>query len=148
MEKEIFLSKHGFKTTAERSELMKKIRAEETKPEIVLRKALWNLGRRYRKNLKTLPGKPDIALKKYQIAIFVDGEFWHGKNWEIRKREIKRNREYWIPKIERNMARDQENNQKLKNSGWLVLRFWSKDVLHRLDECVELIEQAVEARKN
>jgi len=99
-------SKHGFETTEERSKLMSRIRGTNTKPEIALRNALWALGFRYRLNVKRLPGKPDIVMRKYKLAIFVDGEFWHGNKWKEKKPKIKSNTEYWIKKIEGNITRD------------------------------------------
>lgn len=90
-----------------------------------------------------MPGKPDIAITKYRIAVFVDGEFWHGYNWETKKKRIKANRDYWIKKIERNMERDQETNTKLEKSGWVVLRFWEAEVKKDLEGCVQVVEQAI-----
>lgn len=126
-------------TKAQRSRNMSHIHSKNTKPEIVLRKALWQKGIRYRKNYKRLPGKPDIAITSHKIAIFIDGEFWHGYNWKVNKNHIHTHREYWIPKIERNMTRDKIVTEKLQNEGWTVLRFWSKEVLKNTDYCVELI---------
>ncbi|BDR57498.1 very short patch repair endonuclease [Xylocopilactobacillus apis] len=88
-------------TREQRSFNMSQIRSTNTKPEIKLRKALWNRGVRYRKNLNTLPGKPDIAITKSKIAVFIDGEFWHGYKWNENKNNIHSNRDYWIPKIEK-----------------------------------------------
>lgn len=101
-----FSKENGFTTSTERSELMRKIRSRNTKPEIRLRKALWRSGIRYRLNVKKVYGSPDILISKYRIAIFVDGELWHGFNWNVKRDSIKSNRDYWIPKIERNMERD------------------------------------------
>ena len=100
-----------------------------TKPEVLLGKALWSLGLRYRKNDKNIFGKPDFSFKKYKVAVFVDGEFWHGKDWDIRKNDIKSNQTFWIAKIERNMARDREVAEMLLKSGWKILRFWGKEVV-------------------
>lgn len=100
-----------------------------TKPEVLLGKALWSLGLRYRKNDKNIFGKPDFSFKKYKVAVFVDGEFWHGKDWEIRKNDIKSNQAFWITKIERNMARDREVAEMLLKSGWKILRVWGKEVV-------------------
>ncbi|MBY0425310.1 MAG: very short patch repair endonuclease, partial [Cytophagales bacterium] len=94
-----FCEANGFYTTKARSAIMSTIRAKNTKPEIRLRKALWSQGIRYRKTLKNLPGKPDIVIRKYRLVIFVDGEFWHGYDWENKKATIKSNRGFWIPKI-------------------------------------------------
>ena len=83
----------------------------------------------YRKNDKNIFGKPDFSFKKYKVAVFVDGEFWHGKDWDIRKNDIKSNQTFWIAKIERNMARDREVAEMLLKSGWKILRFWGKEVV-------------------
>lgn len=130
-------------TPEQRTKNMKAIKSKDTKAEIMLRKALWKKGYRYFKNYKKLPGKPDIVFSKKKTAIFVDGEFWHGFNWEIRKQDIKSNREYWIPKIERNMQRDHKVTRELEEAGWTVMRFWSRDVLKNLDECVEDVEKVL-----
>ncbi|MCD5479285.1 very short patch repair endonuclease [Lactobacillus delbrueckii subsp. bulgaricus] len=118
---------------------MSKVHSTEGKDEVIIRKILWKNGIHYRKNYKDLPGKPDIALTKYKVAVFIDGEFWHGYDWENYKKHIESNRDYWIPKIERNMKRDQEVNAKLKEMGWTVLRFWSKQVLKNPEYYAELI---------
>lgn len=127
---------------------MRKQKSKKTKAEVLLAKALWHEGLRYRLNLKTLPGSPDIVITKYQIVIFVDGEFWHGKDFEKTSKNIKRNREYWIPKIERNMKRDRENDLKLKQHGWIVLHFWSREVESDVRHCVEEVLEFVEVQKN
>src|SRR5688572_7327398 len=114
----------GFYTTEQRSKIMSKIKGKNTKPEILFRKALWNEGIRYRINDKALPGKPDISNKSLKFVVFIDGVFWHGYNWEEKKRKIKSNRKFWIPKIERNIQRDQQNNDKLLQLGFIVFRFW------------------------
>ncbi len=131
-------------TPEQRSRLMAKIRSTDTKPELKLRRALWALGYRYRKDVKGLPGKPDIAIKKYKVAIFVDGEFWHGYNWEEKKPKIKRNREYWIPKIERNMQRDRQNTRKLQEAGWTVFRFWEHKLKKEFSTCLEAVISELE----
>lgn len=138
---------YDFVTTEKRSNTMKRIRGRDTKPEVLLAKTLWRRGIRYRKNYALLPGKPDIAITKYKIAIFVDGEFWHGYNWESKKERIKANRDYWIRKIEGNMERDKVNNIKLEQSGWIVLRFWANEVEEDLDGCLHAVERAIESRK-
>lgn len=110
-----------------------------TSPEIALRKALWALGFRCRLNVKKLPGKPDIVIGKYKVAIFVDGEFWHGYNWKAKKPKIKSNANYWIKKIEGNIARDKLNNQKLKDQGFTVLRFWEQAIRNDIEKCIKRI---------
>ena len=87
-------------TPEQRSRIMSHIKGKDTKIEIILRKALWKRGYRYRKNYKVLPGSPDIAIIKYKIAIFCDSEFFHGYNWEIKKQRLGNNIDYWIKKIE------------------------------------------------
>ena len=122
---------------------MQNIKAKDTSIEIILRKALWNKGIRYRKNFKGLIGKPDIVLSKYKIAIFCDSEFFHGYDWDNRKHDFKSNQEFWIPKIERNMERDRENEQALAFLGWTVIRFWGNDILKDTDKCVKTIEEVI-----
>lgn len=140
---------NGFYTTSARSSLMSKIRATNTKPEIALRKALWALNVRYRINDKTLPGKPDISVKKHKLAIFIDGEFWHGHNWEEKKGKIKANTAYWIPKIERNMQRDVQATLDLEKMGYTVFRFWEKQVKKDLEGCVsEILNYIQSLRKS
>ena len=131
--------------SAGRSENMRRICSKDTKIELALRKALWNKGYRYRKNYAALPGKPDIALTKYKIAIFCDSEFFHGKDWEILKPQLEKgnNGEFWVKKISRNRERDDEINKALLFRGWTVIRFWGKDILKNTDECVRVIEETV-----
>lgn len=134
-------------TTADISIRMKKLSHGKSKIESKLAKALWHRGYRYRLNYAALPGKPDIALTKYEIAIFVDGEFWHGKDFDKRKNDIKHNKEYWILKIEDNIKRDLKNDELLKQKGWIVLHFWSRDVENHLEGCVKVVEEFVEYQK-
>ena len=102
---------------------MSKIRGKNTKPELLFRKALWKEGLRYRVDSKQLPGRPDVSIKKYKLAIFIDGEFWHGYNWDERKAKLKSNRDFWIPKQKRNMQRDREVNEQLREIDFTVFRF-------------------------
>jgi len=131
-----FTEELGFKTTEKVSAVMKKIRSGNTTPEVIFRKALWSLGLRYRLRAKGLPGKPDIVFKRKKIAIFIDGDFWHGYNWHERKKKMKSNLEYWIPKIERNIQRDKEVNDLLRSNGWIVLRFWEHEVKKNITSCI------------
>jgi DNA mismatch endonuclease (patch repair protein) len=132
-------------TPEQRRKNMQHIRSNDTGIEVKLRKALWHKGYRYRKNYKELPGKPDIVLMKYKIAIFCDSEFFHGKDWpELEKRILRgSNSEYWYGKITRNMERDSEVNRTLYGKGWTVLRFWGKDIEKHLDECIKVVNEAV-----
>jgi len=124
---------------------MRHIRSKDTSIELQLRKALWEKGIRYRKNCKDLPGKPDIAITKYKIAIFCDGEFFHGKDWETLKPRLEKstNSDFWISKISRNRERDDNINKELLFKGWTVIRFWGKDISKHTDECVRVIEEAI-----
>ena len=132
-------------TKEQRHKNMKNIRGKDTKIEVILRKALWNKGYRYRKNYKKLPGSPDIVLTKYKIAIFCDGEFFHGKDWEILKPRLEKsnNSEFWISKISGNRERDSEINKKLLFMGWTVIRFWGNDIKKNPDECIRVIEETI-----
>ncbi len=132
-------------TKEQRHRNMSRIRGKDTGIEIKLRKALWAKGYRYRKNYKKLPGSPDIVLTKYRIAIFCDGEFFHGKDWEHLRSKLKNsnNSQFWISKIARNIDHDDEVNKSLNAMGWTVLRFWGEDIKKHLDECVKVIEETI-----
>lgn len=132
-------------TKEQRHKNMKNIKSCDTKIEVLLRRELWRKGYRYRKNLKSLPGSPDIVLTKYKIAIFCDSEFFHGKDWEVLKPRLERgnNSEFWISKISRNRERDDEVNKKLLFMGWTVIRFWGADIKKRTDECIKVIEETI-----
>jgi len=131
---------YQFKTTKKRSEIMRAIKSENTSPEEKLRKSLWGQGYRYRKNYKRLPGNPDIIFASSKVAVFVDGEFWHGYKWESKKKKISSNRGYWIDKIERNINRDKKVNSALVRMGWTVLRFWQHEVEQGTHFCIKKIE--------
>ena len=135
-----------YDSTPETRKRMSKVKLKGGKAETMLAKALWHKGYRYRKNDKRLPGSPDIAILRHQIAVFVDGEFWHGKNWNIRRKRLKRNREYWVEKIEENMARDRRDDQLLLQAGWIPIHFWEKEVIKSLPMCVAEVEDAALAR--
>ena len=117
---------------------MQAVKSSGSQIETMLGKALWQNGFRYRKNDKTVFGKPDFTLKKNKIAIFADSEFWHGKNWDDRKHDHKSNVEFWHKKIERNIERDKEVNER-SPEGWTVIRFWGKDIKKNLEQCVEKV---------
>ena len=129
----------------QRRKNMQNIHSKDTKIELALRKALYQKGIRYRKNYDKLPGKPDIALTKYKIAVFCDGEFFHGKDWEVLKPRLEKsnNSEFWISKISRNRERDDEINKKLLCMGWTVIRFWGIDIKKNTDECIKVIEEVI-----
>lgn len=128
-------------TKEQRRKNMQAIKSQGTKDEILLAKSLWKRGWRYRKNDKSVFGKPDISFKKYRVAVFVDSEFFHGKDWETEKFRIKSRMEFWWPKIEGNIRRDALVNETLQKEGWTVLRFWSREVRTNTEECIEIIER-------
>lgn len=132
-------------TPQQRHKNMSHIKSKDTRIEVTLRKALWHKGYRYRKNYVKLPGKPDIALTKYKIAIFCDSEFFHGKNWEVLKGRLSRsnNSEFWINKIEGNIKHDDDVDKELLFLGWTVIHFWGKEILKNTDECVKVVEETI-----
>ena len=127
---------------------MCRVRNKDSEIEQLLRKELWNRNLRYRKNVLEVFGKPDIAFIGLKIAVFVDSEFWHGYDWDNRKNDFKSNREFWIPKIERNMERDIEVTERLEKDGWIVLRFWGNEIKKDVQGCADKIERAIKERKN
>jgi DNA mismatch endonuclease (patch repair protein) len=139
------------KTTKYRSKMMSKIHSTGGKAETILGKAIWHKGIRYFRNYKKLPGKPDLAITKYKIAVFVDGEYWHGYNYDEIKsgKRVHRNREYWLHKISYNMNHDKEVNAELEKRGWTVIRFWERhQVLKNLDDCVNEITAAISKQRS
>lgn len=137
-------------TKEQRHKAMSNIRSKDTSIEIKLRKALWHKGYRYRKNYDKLPGKPDIALTKYKIAIFCDSEFFHGKDWyTVLQPRLHRgkNAEFWEKKIKRNMERDEENNKELLYLGWTVIRFWGDEIARDTESCVAVIDECIFEQK-
>lgn len=130
------------KTPEQISYNMRQVKNKDSAIELALRKELWNRGLRYRKNVKSIYGKPDIAFIGKKIAVFCDSEFWHGYDWEERKKDFKSHQEFWIPKIERNMERDREVTERLESEGWTVLRFWGKQIKRDVVTCADEIEKA------
>jgi DNA mismatch endonuclease (patch repair protein) len=131
--------------------IMSAIKSKDTKPEVFYRKALWKWGIRYRKNVK-LFGKPDVAIKKYKLVIFIDGDFWHGNNWKIRnlpslEAELEKYSDYWQKKIRRNIQRDNEVNEYYRNNNWTILRFWQSDIEKNLNECIVKTLEIINNRK-
>jgi len=140
-------------TPEQRHKCMSNIRSSDTKPEIFFRKALWRWGIRYRKNVKNLFGKPDIAIKKYKLVIFIDGDFWHGNDWakrhfSSREEMLASYSEYWQKKIRRNVERDIEVNKYYKANGWTILRFWQNDVEKKLNKCIIKTIKTIKRLKN
>ena len=132
-------------TPEQRKKNMQRIRSKDTSIEVLLRKALWAQGIRYRKNYTKLPGKPDIAITKYKIAIFCDSEFFHGKDWDKLKERLSRSEkgEYWICKIQRNQERDREIDQQLRFLEWTVIHFWGNEIKKNTDNCIRTIKEAI-----
>lgn len=125
---------------------MSGIRASGSRIETALGKALWAAGVRYRRQYGRLPGRPDFAIVRAKIAIFCDSSFWHGRDWPASAAAFKTNREFWLPKIERNIRRDVEVTASLCHLHWTVIRFWDDDILKRLDACVvRVLDAAKEA---
>lgn len=133
-------------TPEQRHKNMQAVKNKNTKIEFLLRKELWSRGLRYQKNSKKVFGKPDIVFIGKKVAVFCDSEFFHGYDCENKQKEIKSNRDFWIPEIERNMQRDKEVNETLEKSDWTVLRFWGNDIKKNLQACADEIERVV--RKN
>lgn len=133
-------------TPEQRRKNMQAVKNKNTKIELMLRKALWARGLRYRKNSSKVFGHPDIVFIGRKVAVFCDSEFWHGYDWENKKNEIKTRQDFWIQKIERNIQRDKEVNDQLKSRGWIVLRFWGNDIKKNVELCADIVQAALEDR--
>lgn len=131
------------RTKEQRRKNMQAVKSKDSQIELILRRELWSRGLRYRKNVKTVFGKPDIAFIGKKVAVFCDSEFWHGYAWEIYQDDFQSNQSFWIPKIERNMQRDLEVNNRLRSEGWTVLRFWGREIKKNTSACADIIEKAV-----
>ena len=134
-------------TKEQRKKNMKAVKSKGSKIEILLGKALWGMGLRYRKNYIKVTGKPDFVFLSCKIAVFCDSEFWHGKNWETKKYEIKSNKDFWYKKIERNIERDIEVNKELAGNDWIVIRFWGNEIKNDPGKCAKKVEKAINLRK-
>lgn len=132
-------------TPEQRSRTMARIRSKNTGPELLLRQALHRRGLRYRIHVKSLPGRPDIVFIRARVAVFVDGDYWHGWNFLNWKDKLQ---PYWREKIERNMSRDVERTAELESLGWLVVRFWEHEVKGNLQDCVDVVEAAVQRARH
>ncbi len=130
-------------TPEQRKKNMQAVKNKGSEIERILQDALTSAGYTFTTNDATVFGKPDIVFHKEKIAIFCDSEFWHGWNWETKRNEIKSNRDFWIPKIERNMDRDREVNEKLEKEGWIVLRFWGKEIKKYTNRCLKKLEDSI-----
>ena len=125
---------------------MQAVKNKDSQIELLLRQELWSRGLRYIKNVNRIYGKPDIVFIGKKVAVFCDSEFWHGYNWEERKKDFKSHQEFWIPKIERNMERDAEVTAQLESEGWTVIRFWGNEIKKNTAQCADIIEKAVHSK--
>lgn len=121
----------------------------DTRPELILRRALWKRGHRYRKNCSNLPGTPDLVFRGSRVVVFVDGDFWHGRDWPTRKAKLERghNSAYWVRKIESNIARDRDQDRQLHAAGWKVVRVWESEVYRDLEDVIGYVELVVASRR-
>ena len=129
-------------TPEQRRKNMQAVKNKDSQIELLLRQELWSRGLRYRKNVNRIYGKSDIVFIAKKIAVFCDSEFWHGYNWEKRKKDFKSHQEFWIPKIERNMERDAEVTAQLESEGWTVIRFWGNEIKKDTAQCADIVEYA------
>jgi DNA mismatch endonuclease, patch repair protein len=136
------------RTQEEISYEMSRIKGVDTKPEMLLRRSLYARGLRYRIHCSSLKGHPDIVFRKAKIAVFVDGDFWHGRDWETSKTSIKSHTDYWIPKIEKNIARDKETTLELEKEGYTVIRLWEKDIEKEPERCADIVFEATKKALN
>ncbi len=142
--------RHFSGVTEQRKRIMRKIRSKDTNCELLLRHALWHYGYRYRKNYKKLPGKPDICITKYKVAIFCDSDYFHGRDWNSKlKEKVKKgnNNQYWTLKIQENIDRDNKVDAQLRGMGWTVIHFWSSDIIKNVDMCVDEVNDIIESVK-
>ena len=136
------------RTSAQRRKNMQAVKNKDSEIERILRHELWTRGYRYRKNVASVYGHPDIAFLKKKVAVFCDSEFWHGYDWEHKQEAIKSNRDFWIHKIERNIKRDIDVTNHLRAEGWIVLRFWGKEIKKDSSACADIIINALSHSSN
>ena len=130
-------------TPAQRSFTMSRIRSKDTAPELTIRRLVHSRGLRFRKHKKELPGRPDLVFANAKVAVFVDGDFWHG--WQFPRWKNKLG-SYWKRKIDGNRQRDQHNFRRLRANGWLVVRIWEHEIRKDPQSCIDRIEVAVRGR--
>jgi len=125
---------------------MSAVKSKNTRPELALRRALWSRGLRYRVNVKSLPGKPDVVFSRAKLVVFCDGDFWHGHNWVIRglaslEEELEKYSQFWRDKILGNIRRDKEHIARLEADGWTVIRVWESDIKSDILKCADAVEE-------
>ena len=137
------------------SKIMRAVKSKDSKAERALAKAMWAKGLRYRKHVKGIAGTPDFAFIGPKIAVFCDGDFWHGRGWE--KRGFKsweeqftriKTSKFWRDKILANMERDKRVNRQLEEQGWIVFRFLESDIFEDTEKCAEVVRECVEVRRS
>lgn len=136
----------GFSASSDASSRAKqRNRSTDARHECLLRSLLWKQGLRYRKNVRSLPGKPDIVFVAARVAVFCDGDFWHGRDWPRLSRKLRtgNNAAYWIPKIRTNRSRDRRNERLLKKEGWTVIRVWETDVHRNPQQITDAVGERV-----
>lgn len=134
-------------TPEQRRRCMQHNKSKGTQPELMLSHELWHRGIRYRRNVRSVPGSPDICFKALKVAVFVDGDFWHGRDWEHTQHRIQSNRDFWFAKIQRNMERDRRVDDRLNKMGWQVIRIWEGDVRKSPSASADLVEAALRQRQ-
>lgn len=132
-------------TKEQRKRNMQNIHSRNTSIELALRKALWHRGVRFRVNRSDIAGKPDISIKKYRLAVFCDGDFWHGRNFSADT--VDTNKAFWIDKIRTNQERDLRQTIQLRDEGWTVLRFWGSDIKKNPDAVAGQIVDVIRMKK-
>jgi len=134
------------------SKIMSSVRSEDTRPELLVRRRLWHRGYRYRKHYRKVEGNPDLAFPSVKLAVFIDGDFWHGNAWRVRGYDsledlFPSKTEWWVKKIRENMHRDDYVTETLKEDGWTVLRYWSSTIDQDVERVVDEIARTVDQLK-
>jgi DNA mismatch endonuclease, patch repair protein len=140
----------GLKPASEASSRAKRMnRSSDTTPERALRSQLWQHGLRYRKNVRSLPGKPDIVFSGIRLAVFCDGDFWHGREWRTLRTKLRSgtNASYWLQKIKANRLRDQRTNRALSADGWTVVRIWESEIKKAPEQVAQTVFALVQQRR-
>lgn len=141
----------GLKATSQAASLAKRMnRSADTMHERLLRSALWRRGLRFRKNLAGLPGKPDVVFARGRVAVFCDGDFWHGRRWHRLSKHLQKgaNAGYWRRKIRANMLRDRQTTRLLKKQHWCVMRLWEGDIKADPERAATQVENVLLRRRN